>query len=500
MGAPSGYRAQRLAPPPARPRAPRGTAPAASDHRWLRRLGLPLDGAPHPLGQRRALRRVQRLAHRRSLGPDRGALRHRHRRLPADAVVPGLGCWSRWAANRWARPRSTCTRGGTRRPSATTSRCSRCPARVAARAIVLAAPTRPRARPPAPRGRGRVGGRRSRRHRRRRAPSYAATLPIQADAGVRRGLPGGQRRGELRPRDDDLRRPGGGRRRNVLRRLGRAADGAGRHTAGACSWAARAGAACRAPRRATRPSSRGCPPSPPGSSPCWAERPRRPAGAAAAVTGPATDVAGTSATLNGTVDPDGLATDYRIEVGATTAYGTIVARGYAGAGHGPVAVSAPVAGLSSRWSTTTASWPTTRRASPPGPTASWARPRPRPPPRPRRPGRRPESRRPPSRPGRTARPAYLHRGKRRTACLTRQRQLRALARLRQAAHAEAPRALPGSGSGTRTDPAARDGVGARVPRCPSRTRSRTSSGARPWCGSGASPRGRGRRSSASSSR
>jgi hypothetical protein len=154
--------------------------------------------------------------------------------------------------------------------------------------------------------------------------------------------------------------------------------------------------------------------------------PEGPAGAAVAVTGAPSDVAGASATLNGTVDPGGLATDYRIEVGSTTGYGTVVARGYAGAGHGPVAVSAPVSGLSPSLAyhyrivaesaagvaagadaVLSPGAPAAAAAAAPAGTAAGVAAA--------------------SFAARTHRaPCYLHRGKRRTACLTRQRQLRAL--------------------------------------------------------------------------
>jgi hypothetical protein len=39
-------------------------------------------------------------------------------------------------------------------------------------------------------------------------------------------------------------------------------------------------------------------------------------------TDPATQVAQTGATLNGTVDPNGKATTYRFDFGTTTAYGS----------------------------------------------------------------------------------------------------------------------------------------------------------------------------------
>ena len=67
--------------------------------------------------------------------------------------------------------------------------------------------------------------------------------------------------------------------------------------------------------------------------------------APAATTGPATDVTTTSATLNGTVDPNASETTYRFEYGLTTAYGSSTASASAGAGDAPVGVSAQISGL-----------------------------------------------------------------------------------------------------------------------------------------------------------
>jgi hypothetical protein len=66
---------------------------------------------------------------------------------------------------------------------------------------------------------------------------------------------------------------------------------------------------------------------------------------AAATTGPAKDVTRTSATLTGTVDPNGTATTYHFEYGTTTAYGLQTADGDAGSGADPVAVEAAIANL-----------------------------------------------------------------------------------------------------------------------------------------------------------
>jgi hypothetical protein len=53
----------------------------------------------------------------------------------------------------------------------------------------------------------------------------------------------------------------------------------------------------------------------------------------------------TAATLNGSVNAEGLATTYHFEYGTNTAYGTSTTVTSAGAGQTPVAVSAPISGL-----------------------------------------------------------------------------------------------------------------------------------------------------------
>ena len=53
----------------------------------------------------------------------------------------------------------------------------------------------------------------------------------------------------------------------------------------------------------------------------------------------------TAATLNGYVNPEGLATTYHFEYGTNTAYGTSTAATSAGSGNAPVPVSAPISGL-----------------------------------------------------------------------------------------------------------------------------------------------------------
>ena len=67
--------------------------------------------------------------------------------------------------------------------------------------------------------------------------------------------------------------------------------------------------------------------------------------APAAVTGAATGVTPTTATLNGSVDPNGRATTWYFEYGPSTSYGTTTAVKDAGSGGSAVAVSAALANL-----------------------------------------------------------------------------------------------------------------------------------------------------------
>jgi hypothetical protein len=62
-------------------------------------------------------------------------------------------------------------------------------------------------------------------------------------------------------------------------------------------------------------------------------------------TGNATAITATSATLSGTVNPEGQATSYSFEYGTTTSYGSQTPTADAGSGTGAVAVSAPLASL-----------------------------------------------------------------------------------------------------------------------------------------------------------
>ncbi len=64
-----------------------------------------------------------------------------------------------------------------------------------------------------------------------------------------------------------------------------------------------------------------------------------------AVTGSATSVTTTTATLNGTVDPNGRATTWHFEYGTSTSYGSKTAEKSAGSGTSTTGVSAPVSGL-----------------------------------------------------------------------------------------------------------------------------------------------------------
>ena len=63
------------------------------------------------------------------------------------------------------------------------------------------------------------------------------------------------------------------------------------------------------------------------------------------VTGSASSVTTASATLNGTVNPSSRATSWHFEYGTSTSYGTSTAAKDAGSGTSPVAVAAPITGL-----------------------------------------------------------------------------------------------------------------------------------------------------------
>jgi hypothetical protein len=60
---------------------------------------------------------------------------------------------------------------------------------------------------------------------------------------------------------------------------------------------------------------------------------------------PATNITGTTATLNGTVNPNTLATDYHFNWGATTSYGNVTTTTSAGSGSTSAAVNAGITGL-----------------------------------------------------------------------------------------------------------------------------------------------------------
>jgi hypothetical protein len=64
-----------------------------------------------------------------------------------------------------------------------------------------------------------------------------------------------------------------------------------------------------------------------------------------AITGPVSAVGGTTATLNGTVNPAGLATDWWFEYGITTSYGSKTATTAAGSGTANASVSRALTGL-----------------------------------------------------------------------------------------------------------------------------------------------------------
>ena len=76
-------------------------------------------------------------------------------------------------------------------------------------------------------------------------------------------------------------------------------------------------------------------------SPAVRRRPQRPS----AITGPVTSVGPATATLTGTVNPNGQATTWYFEYGTSTSYGTRTANVSAGSGTANTAVSASVSGL-----------------------------------------------------------------------------------------------------------------------------------------------------------
>src|SRR4051794_6054016 len=65
----------------------------------------------------------------------------------------------------------------------------------------------------------------------------------------------------------------------------------------------------------------------------------------AATTGGAANIAQTTATLTGTVNPHGAATTYLFQIGTTSVYGANTAEVSAGGGSSPKHVAAPVSGL-----------------------------------------------------------------------------------------------------------------------------------------------------------
>src|SRR5215212_7800518 len=74
--------------------------------------------------------------------------------------------------------------------------------------------------------------------------------------------------------------------------------------------------------------------------------PASPVAAAPAITtGAVSNLAPTTAVLNGTVDPNGTATSYIFQYGPTRLYGAATPQGSAGGGNKGVRVSAAIAGL-----------------------------------------------------------------------------------------------------------------------------------------------------------
>jgi hypothetical protein len=71
------------------------------------------------------------------------------------------------------------------------------------------------------------------------------------------------------------------------------------------------------------------------------------AGPPSATTGTATSVGQTTATVTGTVDPNGMATTYRVEYGTSSSYGLQTSEQDAGAGTGAADVQAALTGLTS---------------------------------------------------------------------------------------------------------------------------------------------------------
>src|SRR5919201_6217055 len=69
------------------------------------------------------------------------------------------------------------------------------------------------------------------------------------------------------------------------------------------------------------------------------------AGAPTVVTGPVTSVGPTTATVSGSVNPNGAATTWWVEYGTTTGYGKQTSMTSAGSGTSAVAVSASITGL-----------------------------------------------------------------------------------------------------------------------------------------------------------
>jgi hypothetical protein len=92
--------------------------------------------------------------------------------------------------------------------------------------------------------------------------------------------------------------------------------------------------------------------------------------APSATTGPVNSVGATTATVTGSVNPNGTATTWQFEYGTTTGYGSVTTAGNAGSGTSGVPVSFALTGSRPERRTTTAWWRRVPRARPAAPTGS----------------------------------------------------------------------------------------------------------------------------------